>query len=157
MSDDPQNPEKTGERRRPSNLWKKGQSGNPAGRPPGSRNKAIVALEAIFDGAGEQIANKVLDLARNGDLGAIKLALERVLPPRRDRPISLALPVIETAEDATKASAAIVSGVAHGDITPGEASELSKVIESHVRVLEANKFEERIRQLELRANGTASL
>jgi hypothetical protein len=47
--------------RRPERLWmhdqernqmtfEKGQSGNPAGRPPGSRNKATILAEAMFQG-----------------------------------------------------------------------------------------------------------
>jgi hypothetical protein len=148
-------PEKTAPKR--DYLFKKGQSGNPAGRPKGSRNKAIVALEAIFDDAGKEIANKVLDLAKAGDMGAIKLALERVLPPRRDRPISFELPNIENAADLAKASAALIAGIAAGDITPSEASDISKSIETHVRVVETRLFEERLQHLEAKLNGTASL
>lgn len=147
-------PEPTGKKH--DTRWKKGQSGNPAGRPPGSRNKAIVALEAIFDEAGEEIANKVLDLAKNGDLGAIKLALERVLPPRRDRPIAFELPPIEFAADLAHASAALIAGVAAGEISPSEASDISKSMRTHVRVVETKLFEERLRQLEARLNGTTS-
>ena len=136
--------------------WPKGVSGNPAGCKKGSRHKVTLAIEAMLDGEGEAITRKAVELAKQGDTVALRLIMDRIVSPRKDRPIKFDLPPIETAADATKASAAIVSGVANGDITPGEASELSKVIESHVRVLEANKFEERIRQLELRANGTAT-
>ena len=38
--------------------FKPGQSGNPSGRPHGSRNKATLALEALLDGEGEAITRK---------------------------------------------------------------------------------------------------
>ena len=34
--------------------FKPGKSGNPSGRPHGSRNKATLALEALLDGEGRQ-------------------------------------------------------------------------------------------------------
>jgi hypothetical protein len=155
MTDNPKKSDKTQAKR--DHLWKKGQSGNPAGRPQGSRNRATLAIEALLDSEGETLTRKAIEMAKGGDATAMRLCLDRIVSPRKDRPIKFELPVIENAADATKASAAIVSGVAAGDITPGEASELSKVIESHVRVLEANEFSERLRQLELKANGTAAL
>lgn len=137
-------------------LWKKGQSGNPAGCPRGSRHKATLAIEALLDGEGEALTRKAIEMAKGGDQTAMKLVLDRIVSPRKDRPVKFELPPIETAADAAKASTAIIAGVAAGDITPVEASELSKLIETHVRVLEANVFEEPLRQLEVKANGTTA-
>jgi hypothetical protein len=47
-----------------------------------------------------------------------------------------------------KASAAIVAAVANGDLTPMEASELGKLVDSYARTLQAVEFEERILKLE---------
>jgi Family of unknown function (DUF5681) len=63
-----------------------GTSGNPAGRPRGSRNKTTMAAEALLDGEAEGITRKAIEKALEGDMGALRLCLERVLPPRRDRP-----------------------------------------------------------------------
>jgi uncharacterized protein DUF5681 len=52
------------------------QSGNPAGQPKGSRNKATLAVEALLDGEAEEITRKVIELAKKGDLVAIRLCLE---------------------------------------------------------------------------------
>jgi hypothetical protein len=51
-------------------------------------------------------------------------------------------------KDAVNAAAAIVEGVASGDLTPSEAAELSKVIDSYARTLQVAEFEERISKLE---------
>lgn len=65
-----------------------GQSGNPAGRPKGSRNKATVALEKILNGDAESILRKAIELAQDGDPTALRRCLDRLLPPRKDRPIT---------------------------------------------------------------------
>jgi Family of unknown function (DUF5681) len=44
-----------------------GQSGNPAGKPKGARNRTTLAIEALIDGAADDIANKAIELAKAGD------------------------------------------------------------------------------------------
>ena len=63
--------------------FEKGQSGNPAGRPPGSRNKATILAESIFEGEAESIIRMAIDKAREGDITAIRLCLDRVFPRMR--------------------------------------------------------------------------
>ena len=78
--------------------------------------------------------------------------LDRLLPPRRDRPVPFTLPKLETAADAKAAAAAIVRAVADGDLTPSEAAELSKLLDNFTRVLEATDFQARLEALEKKAN-----
>ena len=125
-----------------------GKSGNPAGKPAGARHKATIAAEALLDGEAEGLTRKAVEMALAGDTVALRMCLERVVPARKDRPVSFSLPEIETAADAVKASAALLRAVAAGDVTPGEASELGKLIESHARVLEVTELEQRMERLE---------
>jgi hypothetical protein len=127
-----------------------GRSGNPAGRPKGCRNRATLAMEALFDGEADAIGRKAVELALSGDSSALRLVLERILPPRRERPVNFQIPKLKTAADAGKAAAALVEAVASGDLTPGEAAELGKLVESFVTTLEATEIEERIAALEAR-------
>jgi hypothetical protein len=60
--------------RRGNPAWGPGVSGNPAGRPPGARNKATVAAEALLDGDAEAIASKAVELAMKGQMGALRLS-----------------------------------------------------------------------------------
>ena len=62
-----------------------GQSGNPAGKPKGARNRTTLAIEALIDGAAADIANKAIELAKAGDSALIRALLDRAAPPRRDR------------------------------------------------------------------------
>jgi hypothetical protein len=137
-----------------SNLkpFKPGQSGNPNGRPYGSRNRVSLACDALLEGEAEAITRKAVEMALSGDGPAIRLCLERIAPPRRDRPVSFALPALETAADAKAAAAAIVGAVADGDLTPSEAAELSKLLDNFTRVLEATEFQTRLEALERKAN-----
>lgn len=130
-----------------------GQSGNPAGKPKGARHASTLAMEALLDGEAQALTRKAIELALAGDIPALRLCLERTLPPRKDRPLLIELPAIESTADVVKASAAIVSAVATGQITPAEASELSKVIDTHTRAIETHELSERIARLESQGGG----
>jgi hypothetical protein len=125
-----------------------GKSGNPAGKPRGTRNKVTMAAEALLDGEAESLTRKAIELAKGGDITALRLCLDRIVPVRKDRPVIFQLPKLERAEDAVKASAAIVEAVSSGDLTPAEAAELTKVVEGYARAVEANEFDARLTKLE---------
>lgn len=91
--------ENTAQKQQIGRPFEPGQSGNPAGRPKGSRNKATLAVEVLFDGEAEVITRKAIELAKNGDLAAIRLCLDRIAPPRKDRPVLFALPPLGKPED----------------------------------------------------------
>jgi hypothetical protein len=103
-----------------------GQSGNPAGKAKGTRNKVTLAIEALLDGEAEALTRKAIELAKAGDMAALRLCMDRLAPPRKDRLVMFELPTITSAADAVKASAALVAAVADGDLTPAEAGELGK-------------------------------
>ena len=64
--------------------WLPGQSGNPKGRPVGSRNKQNVVAEE-FAKDGSKVARIVMDAALAGDMQAASLVLQRMCPPLRAR------------------------------------------------------------------------
>ena len=81
----------------------------------------------------EAIVKAVLNSAKGGDMTAARIVLDRIAPARRDNPVSFELPKIESAADAVAAQSAILSAVANGEITPGEAAEVSKLIDGFVK------------------------
>jgi hypothetical protein len=125
-----------------------GQSGNPNGRPHGSRNKATLALESLLEGEGEAITRKAIEKAKSGDMTAIRLCLERLVPVRKDGPVSFNLPEMNNADDGAKAMAGVLRALADGDVTPSEASCVAGVIETYRKTLETAEFENRILALE---------
>ena len=78
----------------------KGKSGNPAGRPVGARNKTTLMLEALLDGETEAIGRVLVTKAKKSDLTAAWNVMDRILPVRRDRPVSFKLPRLATTQDA---------------------------------------------------------
>jgi hypothetical protein len=126
--------------------------GNPAGKLKGTRNKTTLAVEALLDGEAETITRKAIQLAKEGDLTALRLCLDRIAPPRKDRPVLFELPPITSAADAVQASGALVAAVAEGELTPTEAGELGKLVEAYVKALEATDFAERLDKLERMTN-----
>ena len=142
-------------KRGPANTGRKqggqfapGTSGNPAGRPLGSRHRTTIALEALLDGDAEKLTRRAIELAEQGDPTALKLCMERLLPPRKERPTPFRFPLIQSARDAAKAASALVDAVAAGDLTAGEAQNIARLLEAYVKALEATDFEERLSRLE---------
>jgi hypothetical protein len=120
----------------------------PAGRPSGSRNKTTMAVEALLDGEAETITRKVIERAQAGDPIALRLCLERILPARKDRPVRFELAPIKSIADAVAASAALLVAVAAGDLTPSEAADIGKLVDSYLRSIDATEFEQRLTRLE---------
>jgi hypothetical protein len=61
----------------------------------------------------------VVTAAKNGDMTAARIIIERLLPPKKDRPVSFALPDIASADDATTAMGALLAAVAAGNAVRG--------------------------------------
>jgi hypothetical protein len=137
----------TGPKRR-GRPFKPGRSGNPSGRPKGARNTVTLMLEALLDGEAEGIARKAIELAKAGDSRALKACFDRLLPAHHGRPVTFRLPDIKTAADLPKASAALLSAAADGELTPSEACELARLVDVHVRALELTDINERLARLE---------
>ena len=137
------------EAERPPHLFKPGQSGNPAGKKPGTRNRATRALEELLEGQGLALTQKAVDMALAGDTVALKLCLERIYPVRKDRPVTFAMPPITSARDAANIAAAIAQAVAAGHVTPSEAAEIAKVVDVYVRAYQTAELNDRGTRLEL--------
>jgi hypothetical protein len=140
-------PDKTGQKQADT-RFKPGQSGNPDGRPKGARNATTLALEALLDGQAQALTQKAIDLALTGDIPALRLCLDRILPPRKDRPVSFALPPINSAQDAAAVVSAVLTAVASGEITPTDAAEVGKLIDSYVKAYETAELADRLDRLE---------
>ena len=102
----------------------------PPGRQTGSRNKATLAAAAFLARESEALTRRAVELALVGDPTAMRLCLERILRPCRERTVKFALPPIESAprdkarglkaHDIAAAMKAVTSVLASGAITPGD-------------------------------------
>src|SRR5262249_28873096 len=110
--------------------------------------KTTIAVETLLDNEAEALTRKVIELALSGNMAAIRLCFERLLPPRRDRGVSFDLPKIESAADAVAASGAVLESCAAGTLSPGEAADVVRLIETHLRAIELRQIETGIAALE---------
>ena len=108
----------------------------------GVQEPLISAGKIVRDDDGQPIA-----VRRYSDNLLLAL-LKAHRPPRRERPVRFQMPALRSAADAAGAMAALTAGVAAGDVTPGEAAELSRLVEAYVKALEASEFDRRLRVIE---------
>jgi Family of unknown function (DUF5681) len=128
--------------------FQKGQSGNPAGRPRGSLNRATVLAQELLSARVESIAGKLIELAERGDMRAIRVCMDRLAPVIKHQPIAVELPPIEKPADSVEAVASIAAAVAAGELTATEAAQLAKVVDVYVRALDSKGFDQRLSKLE---------
>ena len=107
-----------------------------------------MAAETLLDGEAEALTRKAVEMALEGDSTALRLCLERILPARRDRPVSFKMPVLKSASDAVSAASVLLEETAAGNLTPLEAEALARLVTCYTATLEAKEFEERLSALE---------
>jgi Family of unknown function (DUF5681) len=118
--------------------FRSGFSGNPAGRPVGSVNRATRAAALLLDGEAEALTRKAIAMALDGDPVALRLCLDRILGVRRGRPVALALPPLDDAETLGAAAASVGAAAAGGDVTPEEGLALAQMLKSVGRNFDAS-------------------
>ena len=129
--------------------FQKGQSGNPAGRPRGALNRATVLAQTLLSERAESIAGKVIELAERGDMTALRVCMDRLVPVIKHQPIAVELPPIEKPADSVDAAASIAAAVA--------AAELAKVVDVYVRAVDSRGFDERLSTLEKEISGAPAV
>ena len=129
-------------------LWKKGESGNPAGKKPGTRHKATQLAETLLDGQTEKLVNKCVEMAIDGDSAAMRICMDRLIPPRKSRPITIQLPDTKTAVGVADAQSKVVKTVAEGELAIEDGQALSSILEARRKALETQDHEERLKKLE---------
>ena len=136
-------------RREPDGRFAKGApSANPRGRPVGSRHKATLAAEALLDGQVEQLTQACIDKALAGDPTAIRIVMDRIIAPRRERPVKFALPQVRTPADLVAANDALAQAVAAGELAPSEAAALGQLLSGIGKAIELVEIEKRMAAIE---------
>jgi hypothetical protein len=128
--------------------FQKGESGNPAGRVRGSRNKRTILAEHLLEGDTEAIVRTMIERAKEGDMAAVKLCVDRICPRVVNRPAGFELPPLVRAADAPPAIAAIAQALADGDLSAAEAADLGRFVESFARAFHEAEIEKRVAAIE---------
>ena len=130
----------------PPKGWQPGQSGNPKGRPVGSRNKKNVIAEE-FEKDGSAVARVVMGAALEGDMQAANMVLQRLSPPLRARAEKV---TFELSPDAPLHQQAnqVLASVAEGAIDPETGKLLIDCIQSVAGIRAVDELEARLQALE---------
>ena len=147
-------PANTGRTNRNKGQFQPGRSGNPNGRPVGSRNNVTIAAQNFFDSEAESISRKVIELALAGNVACLKMVTERLCPVKRSSPVRLdGMPVVESVSDGAELTSFVLRAVADGKLSPVDAEIVSRSCERHLRALQVSDLEQRLSDLEVKLKG----
>ncbi|GJL66732.1 MAG: hypothetical protein NPIRA05_17030 [Nitrospirales bacterium] len=143
-------PEKTGQQdvRGAKGQFLPGASGNPNGRPKGSRNHATLAAQALLEGEAENLARAAINKALEGDGVALRLCFERLIAPKRDQAIIVPLSDLTKAENAMTAMGEVIDAVKTGNLTPLEGQQICELLDKWLKTVEVTEFAQRLDTLE---------
>ena len=130
-------------------TFKKGQSGNLAGRPKGIVDHRLRYRKEL-DEAAPKIVAMLLEKALSGDMQALKICADRIIPQLKATDTAITL---ELSGNLTEKGGQIIDALASGELTPGEASTAMAVIQAQTRVVSADELEARVKKLEDMKNG----
>lgn len=127
--------------------FKTGASGNPTGRPKGIKDRRV-ELRGLLEPHADKLVKKVVALALAGDVQALRICIDRIIPPVRERAVSVDLPSTADAAGCADAQAKIVAAVAAGELLPGEGEALAGLVEHRRRAIETTDIMKRLEALE---------
>ena len=135
-------------KKKKNGQFAKGSSGNPSGRPLGNRNQSTLLLESLLAGEGYELFRKAIELAKAGDVRALQLCMDRMLPPRKDRPVTFDLPPIQNLDDVATGKMSILAAISEGNITPQEGEVISRILDGYAGVMVNQDLQRRVEKLE---------
>ncbi len=128
-------------------MFKPGQSGNPNGRPKGTKNistRLLSELESDLPELLEATKAKALE----GDTGALRLLLERMIPAKKSESKAISIPNLAKAKTLTEKAEVIIQAIGNGDLPPDVGSQLISSVGSVAKIIEIDELVKRIESLE---------
>lgn len=118
------------------------------GRPKGSRNKKAAQAQEILDQYTEPLMKKCVAKALEGNVRALSLCMERILPSPREPGVRLKIPKLIKVEDIDVALQKLLEEIAKGDMSPAEGEKFHAILQSHRENIERRANEAKIKELE---------
>ena len=127
--------------------FKKGKSGNPAGKPRGAKDKRT-ALRELLEPHKAKLVRKAVELALKGDTTALRLCIDRLMPPLRAKDEPLQLSGFEGS--LTEQVRRVVRALAGGEISPDEAGAVMATLRAQTEIEKADELAQRMTAIEER-------
>jgi len=122
-------------------AFKKGQSGNPSGRP----KKDTANLKPLLAMHGEAVLQKVIDTALEGDLTACKLVLDRLYPAIKTQAMPVSIPV---GDSLPETGSNVVTETMNGNVPPDIGASLITALSNQAKLVEFTELSQRLERIE---------
>ncbi|MEJ1367982.1 MAG: DUF5681 domain-containing protein [Candidatus Sedimenticola sp. (ex Thyasira tokunagai)] len=126
--------------------FKPGQSGNPGGRPKGKSK--VAQLRSLLEPSVPDLVAKAIEMAMAGDVAALRLCLERVLPPLKAMDSPVQIEGLSGSLGLSEQGGTVINAMANGSISPTEAATLLKALADQAKIVEVEELDKRITALE---------
>src|SRR5262245_34743710 len=100
-----------------------------------------MAAMALLEGEAEMLTQCAIDAAHDGDIRALKLALDRIIPPRRRPIVQIDLQRLEDFQGAADAHRRVIQATLDGALSLDDAERLSKLINDHMQVADLGEYD----------------
>ena len=127
-------------------MFAKGKSGNPSGRPKGIRDKRTALRDLLTPHAPDLVA-KAVELAMQGDTTALRLCIDRLIPPLKAQATQTQLDASGTLSERGET---ILKAITAGELDPATGNSLISALATQARLQEITAIEERLTALEER-------
>lgn len=117
--------------------YKKGESGNPAGKKPGTLNKRT-RLAKLLEAHAEKLIDKTVELALDGEVNALRLCIERLIPKATSQQVEIDIKDfdIENLDNLSAVGKQIITATTSGIISPDEARQMMGVLDAQRKLVE---------------------
>jgi len=134
-------PDSTSKSRDQKGRWKPGASGNPQGRPVSNPARRLLLEKS------EDLINKAIERALEGDVAALNVCISRILPQYRPQQAPVRFDLSAT-DSLVEMGRRIVEAVAEGECPPDVAAQFLQGIGTLARVTEFEELKDRLEALE---------
>jgi hypothetical protein len=100
--------------------------------------------------ASAEITTKLIEMAKAGDALCLRVCMDRILPVRKDSPVTFDLPELKSVSDINAAMTAVLQAVSRGQITPAECKTLCDALHQKAETMRTTELESRLVALERR-------
>ena len=123
-------------------AWRKGESGNPAGRPKGSGN----IKQGLFKSKEPELQQKLINMALGGDVAAMKIIADRIWP--RIRSQAMPINVAANTTDLANTGRSVIAAALDGEITVDVLRDVLAALYGQGKLVELTELEQRLQALE---------